>query len=71
VRIRNLWLEELTALSDHIDLGIYDLTSDTELAQHYNVDKAPGIVIAAKDGDTVVDYGIRTPASLPDMSLVH
>jgi alkyl hydroperoxide reductase subunit AhpF len=29
------------------------------LAQQYSVDKAPGIVIAAQDGNTTTDYGIR------------
>jgi len=52
-------LEELTSLSGHIEMDVHDLTIDAELAQHYHVDKAPGIVIAAKDGDQVIDYGIR------------
>jgi glutaredoxin-like protein len=52
-------LQELSSLSEHIEMGIHDLTDDAELARYYNVDKAPGIVIAAKDGDQVVDYGIR------------
>jgi glutaredoxin-like protein len=52
-------LQELAALSDQIDLGIYELDSDAELARQYNVDKVPGIVIASSDGDSVVDYGIR------------
>jgi alkyl hydroperoxide reductase subunit AhpF len=40
-------------------MNVYDLTNDAELARLYNVDKAPGIVIAAKNGDQIEDYGIR------------
>jgi glutaredoxin-like protein len=52
-------LQELASLSDQIDIGVYDLNNDAELARLYNVDKAPGIVIAAKNGDQVEDYGVR------------
>ncbi len=52
-------LKEVTALSDKLSLATYDLQSDAETAAQYGVDKAPGIVIAADEGDRVVDYGIR------------
>ncbi len=52
-------LEEVTALSDKLSLETYDLQANADVAAQYNVDKAPGIVIAAKDGDTIKDYGIR------------
>ncbi len=52
-------LEEVAALSDQIDLQTYDLQADLEAAAEYRVDKAPGIVVAAREGDRVVDYGIR------------
>lgn len=52
-------LEELTSLSEHIEMDVHDLTIDAELALRYHVDKAPGIVITAKDGNQVIDYGIR------------
>jgi glutaredoxin-like protein len=52
-------LEELAPISDKVSLEIYDLEADADVAEKFNVDKAPGIVIAAKDGDTVSDFGIR------------
>jgi glutaredoxin-like protein len=52
-------LQEVAELSDKLDLKVYDLEQEAEVARSYQIDKAPGIVIAAKDGDKVVDYGIR------------
>ena len=52
-------LEEVTALSDLLDLSVYDLQKDQAVAQEYKIDKAPGFTIAAKDGENLVDYGIR------------
>lgn len=52
-------LEELAPISEKLSLEIYDLKDDADVAEKFNVDKAPGIVIAAKDGETVSDYGIR------------
>lgn len=55
---RNL-IQELAALNDKINLDIYHLDQDQEVAQQYNVDKAPGLVIASKNGADPVDHGIR------------
>ena len=52
-------IEEVVEISDKLSLEIYDLNEDADVAEKFNVDKVPGIVIAAKDGDTVSDYGIR------------
>lgn len=52
-------IEEVAQISDKLSLDIYDLDSDADVAEKFNVDKAPGIVVAAKDGDTISDYGIR------------
>ncbi len=52
-------LEEVVEISDKLSIEIYDLNDDADVAEKFNVDKAPGIVIAAKDGDTISDYGIR------------
>ncbi len=52
-------LEEVTAISDKLSLETYDLERDAETAARYNVDKAPGIVIAADEGGETVDYGVR------------
>jgi len=52
-------LEELAPISEKLSLEIYDLKADADVAEKFNVDKAPGIVIAAKDGDNISDFGIR------------
>ena len=52
-------VEEVTALSDLLSLEIYDKEIDGDLAAKYNVDKAPGLVIAAKEGEQVTDFGVR------------
>lgn len=52
-------LEEVSAIDSRIGLSVYDLTADAAIAKQFNVDKAPGIVIAAKDGEQIVDFGIQ------------
>jgi alkyl hydroperoxide reductase subunit AhpF len=52
-------VEEVTGLSDKLGLSIYDIGSDAAIAGQYHVDKVPGLVIAAKDGGIITDYGIR------------
>jgi alkyl hydroperoxide reductase subunit AhpF len=53
-------LEELIPLSDKLALSVHDLAAEPELAQSYSVqDKAPAIVMAARDGEQITDYGIR------------
>jgi glutaredoxin-like protein len=52
-------LEEVVAISDLLSLETYDLQENADIAARYHVDKAPGIVVAAKNGDEIVDYGIR------------
>lgn len=52
-------VEEVTAISDRLSLGVHDVEQEPDLARQYNVDKAPALVIAAKDGAEIVDYGVR------------
>ncbi len=52
-------VEELATLSDKITVTNYDLQADADLATHYSVDKAPGLVIAAREGDQITDFGVR------------
>ena len=52
-------LQEVADISDKLDFKVYDLEQQADIARTYQIDKAPGIVIAARDGDKVVDYGIR------------
>jgi glutaredoxin-like protein len=52
-------LEEVTALSDKLALEIYDVHEDREAAGSFQVEEAPAIVIAAKDGSEVTNLGIQ------------
>lgn len=52
-------LEEVTALDDRLTLKVHDIDADSEVAKLYRVDKTPGIVIAAMDGDQISDFGIQ------------
>ena len=67
-------VEEVVDLSDGLELETYDLDDDAGIAEQYKVDKAPGIVIAGRDGDQILDYGIRyagIPSGHEFSSLVH
>ncbi len=67
-------VEEVASLSDLIQLSTHDLDQESELASHYKIDKAPTLVIAAQDGDQIVDYGVRfagIPAGHEFSSLIH
>lgn len=66
--------QEVVAISDKLSLVVYDLDEDADVASQYNVDKAPGMVLAGKDGDQLVDYGVRyagIPSGHEFSSLIH
>jgi glutaredoxin-like protein len=52
-------VEEVTGISDKLNLYVYDLDEDEAVAKQYKVDKAPGLVLAGQDGDQILDYGLR------------
>ena len=52
-------VEEVTAISPKLNLQAYDLEQHAEIASQYGVDKAPSVVLAARDGDGLIDYGVR------------
>ena len=52
-------VEEVVATSDLLSVTVYDMESDGDLAAKYNVEKAPGLVIAAKEGEQITDFGVR------------
>jgi glutaredoxin-like protein len=65
---------ELTGISDKLGLNIYDADEDDEIARQYKVDKFPGLVIVGRDGDQILDYGIRyagIPSGHEFSSLIH
>jgi len=67
-------VQEIVDLSDLLGVQVYDLDEDSSLAEQYHVDKAPGLVFAARDGDQLIDYGIRyagIPSGHEFSSLIH
>lgn len=52
-------LREISEINEKINLSIYDLKKDADIAAQYNVDKTPVIVIASKIGEQVIDLGIQ------------
>jgi glutaredoxin-like protein len=52
-------LEEVIALNDKVELSVYDIDENQDLAARFNVANSPGIVIAAKDGEDVKNLGIQ------------
>jgi glutaredoxin-like protein len=52
-------VEEVVALTDKVELELHDIEKDTDLARKYNVERAPGLVIAGKDGAELIDFGVR------------
>lgn len=52
-------VSEVAELTEKVEVIEYDLVEDADVAAQYNVEMAPGLVIAASDGDSVLDYGIR------------
>jgi glutaredoxin-like protein len=52
-------LEEVSAINDKVELNVYDIQDDQDVASKFNVTNAPGVVIAAKDGADVRDLGIQ------------
>lgn len=66
--------QEIADLSDKVDLSVYDLDTDASVAEQYGVDKAPGLVIAGKDGDSIRDFGVRysgIPSGHEFSSFIH
>lgn len=52
-------VDEVAGIHEKIGADFYDIQGDAALAAQFNVDRTPAIVIAAKNGDQVVDYGIQ------------
>jgi len=67
-------LEEVISLSDKLFLDVHDLEDEAELAQKFHIDKVPGIIFVGKDGDQLIDYGIRMlgiPSGHEFSTLIH
>lgn len=67
-------LKEVTATSDKIQLSVYDLKENSDIAQTFNVTNAPGIVVAAKDNAEVKNLGVQflgTPSGYEFSTLIN
>jgi len=51
-------VEEVADLSDKIELQVYDLVKDANVAAQYNIEKIPALAVVA-GGNQPKDYGIR------------
>lgn len=67
-------LEEVAGLSDLIGLSVFDFEQSSDQAARYHVQRAPCLVVAAKDGELLTDYGIRfsgTPSGHEFTTLIN
>ena len=65
---------EVAALSDQVQIQVLDLKADTDLADQYHVEQAPTLVMLARDGEKLMDYGVRllgAPAGHEFTTLIH
>jgi glutaredoxin-like protein len=46
-------------LSENLGLSVYDLDDNPDIAREYKINKTPGLVIAGRDADQLLDYGVR------------
>lgn len=52
-------LEEVSAVNDKVELRVYDLQENGDIAEQFNVMNAPGLVIAAKNDAAVKNLGVH------------
>ena len=52
-------LSEIVELSDQMALESYDIEADPEVAKRYKVERVPGIVIASRKDNIVLDSGVK------------
>jgi glutaredoxin-like protein len=52
-------LEEVAAINDKLELSVYDILENQDIATQFNVTNTPGIVIAARDGTAITDLGVQ------------
>ena len=62
-------LEEVSSLSDKIEVEVHDLLKDESLAQEYGVEKIPAVVITGKNKGKIRFFGI--PSGYEFASLIE
>lgn len=67
-------ITEVAELTEKIATRILDIEKDHSEAEKYNVLEAPTLVILARDGEEIIDFGVRllgAPAGHEFTSLIH
>jgi glutaredoxin-like protein len=67
-------LEEVAAVHSKVELTMYDLQKNRDIAEKFNVTNAPGIVVAAKDNAEVRNLGVQfsgTPSGYEFSTLIN
>ena len=67
-------LEEVAAVHPKVELTIYDLQKNRDIAEKFNVTNVPGIVVAAKDNTEVRNLGVQfsgTPSGYEFSTLIN
>ena len=67
-------LEEVAAVHEKVQLSVYDLQHDRDVAEQFMVTNAPGIVIAANDDSDVRNLGVQfsgTPSGYEFSTLIN
>jgi len=52
-------LDEISSLTDKLHISHYNLETYPKLAETYAVEQAPCLVVAGRDGDDLIDYGVH------------
>ena len=52
-------LEEISLISGKLRLTIFNIHENADISRKYDIQLTPGLVIAGRDGENLVDYGIR------------
>jgi hypothetical protein len=52
----NQLFEEITSISEKLHLSTFNMDENPGLVQQYHVNLAPGLVIAGRDGDKLLEF---------------
>jgi alkyl hydroperoxide reductase subunit AhpF len=52
-------VEEVSSLSDLLQVNTFDVDADASIAEAYNIELTPSLVIAGEGEDGPIDFGIR------------
>ena len=67
-------LEEISSLSDKLNLSVHNYDENADLTKKFQVERAPSLVIAGRDPDGLSDFGIRfvgIPSGYEFSSFIH